>query len=399
MGDVLDLSESLWNGSISTETHNPVMNYVGTEVLSDDLAFACAFGNVSAFRTDEGLLVVDTGGSLVGGVIVQSLRHWSTDPVHTVVYTHGHLDHVCGVQAFEKDAKERGHSPFTVVGHNAVLARFDRYRLTGGYNSKINARQFSVTTDFWPTEYREPDRTITEDETLVIGDNHFQLRHDKGETDDHVWVWSAKDRVLCTGDLFIWASPNCGNPQKAQRYPKEWAAALKKMEMLRPELLLPGHGPPILGEKRIAQALSDTRKLLETIHDQVLSLMNEGATLNDILHSVIYPDDLLQRPYLRPVYDEPSFMVRNIWRLYGGWYDGNPARLKPPEDKVLAKTVAALAGGAQALIAAAEQHVSDGKIELACQLVEWAHQADPGPATLSASETNIQRASRGWKLV
>jgi hypothetical protein len=37
--------------------------------------------------------------------------------------------------------------------------------------------------------------------------------------------------------------------------------------------------------------------------------------------------DLLERPYLRPVYDEPEFVVRTVWRLYGGWYDGNPAHL------------------------------------------------------------------------
>ena len=34
--------------------------------------------------------------------------------------------------------------------------------------------------------------------------------------------------MLCTGDLFIWAAPNCGNPQKAQRFPWEWAVALRR---------------------------------------------------------------------------------------------------------------------------------------------------------------------------
>ena len=53
--------------------------------------------------------------------------------------------------------------------------------------------------------------------------------------------------ALCTGDFFIWATPNCGNPQKAQRYPLEWAAALRKMSRLNAELLLPGHGPPMYG--------------------------------------------------------------------------------------------------------------------------------------------------------
>ena len=44
------------------------------------------------------------------------------------------------------------------------------------------------------------------------------------------------------------------------------------------------------------------------------------------------PAHLLERPYLRPVYDEPEFVVRNVYRLYGGWWDGNPANLKPARD-------------------------------------------------------------------
>jgi hypothetical protein len=39
--------------------------------------------------------------------------------------------------------------------------------------------------------------------------------------------------------------PNCGNPQKAQRYPFEWIQALRKMASFHADMLLPGHGPPI----------------------------------------------------------------------------------------------------------------------------------------------------------
>ncbi len=57
----------------------------------------------------------------------------------------------------------------------------------------------------------------------------------------------------------------------------------------------------------------------------------------------------MDRPYLRPVYDEPEFIVHTVWRLYGGWWDGNPASLKPASERALAAELAALAGGAQAL--------------------------------------------------
>ena len=51
-------------------------------------------------------------------------------------------------------------------------------------------------------------------------------------------------RAICAGDLLIWVFPNAGNPQKVQRYPHEWALALRTMAALRPELVLPAHGEP-----------------------------------------------------------------------------------------------------------------------------------------------------------
>ena len=72
--------------------------------------------------------------------------------------------------------------------------------------------------------------------------------------------------------------------------------------------------------------------------------MNAGARLDEIIHTVRPPADLAAKPYLQPVYDEPEFIVRNVWRLYGG----NPAHLKPAPDAVLATALAELAGGAGA---------------------------------------------------
>ncbi len=142
-------------------------------------------------------------------------------------------------------------------------------------------------------------------------------------------TWVADKRVLCCGDLFIWASPNAGNPQKVQRYPKEWAAALRRMIALEAEYLLPGHGLPIIGADRVTQALTDTADLLDSLVDQTLAIMNDGGRLDDAIFGVVPPAQLMDRPYLKPVYDEPEFIVRNVWRLYGGWWDGNPASLSP----------------------------------------------------------------------
>jgi alkyl sulfatase BDS1-like metallo-beta-lactamase superfamily hydrolase len=218
----------------------------------------------------------------------------------------------------------------------------------------------------------------------------YQLHHAKGETDDHTWTWIPSRKVLCCGDLFIWASPNCGNPQKVQRYVREWADALREMVTLGAEILLPGHGFPIVGADRIVEALTDTADLLESLHTQTVSMMNDGARLNDIVHTVKAPPHLLEKPYLRPVYDDPEFIVHNIWRLYGGWYDGNPSMLKPAREAALAEELAALAGGADKLAArASELAASDDGLRLAGHLAELASLAAPDDPSVHAIRADV----------
>ncbi|HUS63866.1 MAG TPA: alkyl sulfatase dimerization domain-containing protein, partial [Kofleriaceae bacterium] len=182
------------------------------------------------------------------------------------------------------------------------------------------------------------------------------------------------------------------NPQKVQRYPREWAQALRQMAALRPALLLPGHGPPITGEERVQAALTETAELLESLCEQVLELMNAGARLDEVMTTVRAPAHLLERPYLRPIYDDPSFIVRNLWRLYGGWWDGNPASLKPAPDAKVAAELAALSGGAGKLAARGEALAVAGDLPLACHLVELAAQAAPGDAEIRAIRARVYTA-------
>ena len=71
-----------------------------------------------------------------------------------------------------------------------------------------------------------------------------------------------------------------------QRYPLEWAQALRTMAALRPEFLLPAHGLPIEGEQRIARVLDDIATVLERLVHQSLELMNQGVRLDRLIHEV-----------------------------------------------------------------------------------------------------------------
>jgi alkyl sulfatase BDS1-like metallo-beta-lactamase superfamily hydrolase len=117
--------------------------------------------------------------------------------------------------------------------------------------------------------------------------------------------------------------------------------------------------------------------------------------LDEVIHTVTPPADLMERPYLQPVYDDPEFIVRNTWRLYGGWYDGNPSHLKPAPESALAAEVASLVGGASVLAdrALAVADGGAGDLRLAGELAELAALAawsDPGVQRVRAEVNRLR---------
>ena len=412
MADLLALSARFIDGGIYEGP--AAVNRVTTELseVADDVAVVEAFSHVVAFATAEGLVVFDTSLEVFAGAITAGLRKWRSDPFHTIAYTHGHVDHVGGAAAFVEDAERRGDRPPRIVGHEALPARFARYRQTNGYNAVVNARQFGGgrpvpgigamaeggSQRFGPARWIEPDTTFRDRLRLRVADLDFELHHAKGETDDHLWAWVPRRQAICAGDFVTWVFPNAGNPQKVQRYPLEWAAALREMAAKDAELLLPAHGLPVGGRERVRALLLDLASALESLVEQCLALMNQGRRLDALLHEVRLPDALLAKPYLRPVYDEPEFVVRNVWRLYGGWYDGNPAHLKPASERALAVEVAKLAGGAPALVQRARELATAGELRLACELVEWAALAAEDDAGVHGARAEIYTERRRQEL-
>jgi alkyl sulfatase BDS1-like metallo-beta-lactamase superfamily hydrolase len=398
MGAIRELAERSWSGGVE-----PSLFWKPTG-LSEEIApgvfFLHAFANVTVVRTGSGLVLVDTANYVARAKTFAAVRAIDLAPLHAAIYTHGHADHAFGLPPFLAEVAQKGWPRPRIVGHRSVAARFDRYRATAAYNSLINARQFSIAAS-WPTEYDYPDTTYDQALALRTDGVVLELRHARGETDDHTWVWWPEQRILWTGDLFIWVAPNAGNPQKVQRYAADWAAALREMASRGAELLIPGHGAPIFGAERVRQALTDTAEWLESLVSQTLALMNAGATLERVLCEVRPPAHLATRRYLQPVYDEPDYVVRNIWRLYGGWYDGAPARLKPAPDAEIGREVIALAGGVDALIARARALAADGRLELASHLIDWAIAAEPDHRDAHGARAEIyeQRAQEARALM
>jgi glyoxylase-like metal-dependent hydrolase (beta-lactamase superfamily II) len=149
MGIVREMSERLWSGETSTEDRHPFTPLLVTEPLAEGAVFVSSFANVAAVSTGDGLVVVDVGGPHAGPMVLGALRTFSDDPLHAAIYTHGHLDHVAGMDTFDDEAAKRGRPRPRVIAHAAVPARFERYQLTRGWNACINTRQFGLPVK-WP---------------------------------------------------------------------------------------------------------------------------------------------------------------------------------------------------------------------------------------------------------
>jgi glyoxylase-like metal-dependent hydrolase (beta-lactamase superfamily II) len=355
--------------------------------------FASQFSGCVAFETDDGLVLVDTGTKQFAPMLAAMLRQKTQAPVHTAIYTHGHVDHAYGLPAFLIP----GQKPPRVIAHSAMPARFARYAATAGHNAALNARQFGGTVEAQSSDaYKAfgqppipPDTLYDESLKITVGSVAFELHHCKGETDDHTWVWCPSRRVVCPGDLFIWAVPNDGNPQKVQRFAWERAKGLRAMAALSPNALCPGHGGAVVGDaKKITQMLTETADFLDAVVARTMAAMEKGSPPHvDIVTGIDLPKS--DSPWLQPVYDDTEFLVRNVIRFYGGWWSGRPSELKPAPRAKLASEIAALAGGAKVLAERAEKLAAAGDFRLASHLADYALEAAPGDADVQKTVAAI----------
>jgi alkyl sulfatase BDS1-like metallo-beta-lactamase superfamily hydrolase len=355
--------------------------------FADRCLLIVGHGNVAFAYNDDGVLMVDTGTPvLFGDHAVRELRKHTDAPIHTVFYTHGHIDHAFNVPPVLADAQKHGYPPPRILAHENVPRRFQRYDRLRGQTSNVNRINFDVPGDVElpivpPFFY--PDAVFSEAMRFTLGDMTVEVRFAPSETDDHAYAWVPERRVVFAGDLLLSCFPNIGNPLKVQRFTEGWALALEEMAALRPIAAAPGHGPVILGEDAVQEVLLETARALHYLHDEVVRRLNEGQPYAQILAEVDLPDDLKQKPFLAPIYGAPVNVVHAVIRQYGGWWDYKPSHLHPAPDSEVAAAVLALIGDGKAVVARARHLAEEGQSQLALHLLDL---------VLDASAADVARA-------
>jgi len=349
--------------------------------IAPDLWMMGGFGNVGVAITDEGIVIMDCSMINHGLEIVKRIRAKTDKPFHTIIYTHGHLDHVGGVGAFIKDAEDRGDPRPKIIAHELLVDRFKRYQELGKHQFYMNHVQYGGAIDqggrfqipdrpFLHPSIPFPDTVFSRSMKFKLGDLSFELHYSKGETDDNVWIYIPERKTVIAGDAAKAGMPNIGNPFKAIiRYEVEWAEAMEAIAGLNPEHMIPGHGPLLNSEQTQAVCLGQAR-FLRYVHDEVIKLMNQGCWLEEVLERVKVPEEWLEEPYLAQVYGCVEFVVRGVYCRYAGWYSGNPSELFPAKRSEIAAEVVDVCG-TDALLEKIRKLHAQGNYQLGLNLMDF----------------------------
>jgi glyoxylase-like metal-dependent hydrolase (beta-lactamase superfamily II) len=290
--------------------------------------------NTYLVRTATGSVVVDPAGAArPGGFLVRRAGDW---PVEAVLTTHGHDDHRRGVGAF------RGERDLPVVAQEAVVDELAyRGRLAGFFAARDAAQAGRAAAPASGPAPLEANVLFGEEWSGTFGGVRFEMRHVGGETPDTSLLFVPSLSAAFLADDFydsfpMLAPPRGSRPRPALDYVKALDLALAR----EPELLLPGHGEPVVGKAEVRRRLTEYRAALLHVHDAVVMGMNEGKDVETLVREVVLPPGSTVGEF----YGRVSWAVRGIWAGYAGWWDGDPARLVGPASRDAEVALVRLAG-------------------------------------------------------
>jgi alkyl sulfatase BDS1-like metallo-beta-lactamase superfamily hydrolase len=344
-------------------------------------------GNSLAIETARGVIVVDAGpGGGVTRAMIARLRELTAAPVFAIAYSHGHVGYNAGAPLWIEHAASRGEARPLLIAQSGVPARYRRYLETAPLQAWLNGRQFrKAMRPAGPEAFPMPDQTF--DTRLVIdgGDRRVELLSAASETDDAIAVWLPETRFLYGGPAIIRSIPNVGTPLRTLRDPIRWANTLERLHALQPLVVLPEFGKPITAPQDVDDTFQIPIRAMRYLRDAVVARMNAGMSEAEILHDMEYPEALFGHKYMRPIYGDPPYIVREIWRTENGWWDRNPSHLHPAQPAKAAAAVLAALADPGAVLTEARRLQAAGEYQLALHVIDLLALAGPVCETTRAA--------------
>ena len=363
--------------------------------MSDDVS------NSYAVRTSAGAVVINTGTDKGGPVHRARYRAAGIDKVSHVVLTQHHVDHVGGLKAFAADrpvivADWRFPEGFK---YHTDLQPFYYPRWSRIWRAVLG-NNFPPATDF-PIE---PDVLVQWRHSMQVGERRFELFSvPGGETLDALCVWLPEEKIVFTGNLFgpaFMTVPNVNTLRiDKPRSVIEYIRNADQVLQLGAEMLVTGHGQPIVGAAQVASDVRRLRDAVQFIHDETVRGMNAGEALDSMMRRMALPPEL----QLHEWYGTVPWLVKSIWTEYCGWWDQDfTSKLYPEPITARYAEIVALAGADRVLDKAADHFAADRTVA-GLQLVEVVLVADPANRRglqlhLAALKTLLEKAGEKRNL-
>jgi glyoxylase-like metal-dependent hydrolase (beta-lactamase superfamily II) len=215
--------------------------------------------NAGFITGDSETLIVDTGGNALAGQTVHGYATAARPGNRLrVLNSEKHFDHIGGNAFFRAQGVEIwGHAALarTPAEFQAEIAEFNDAIPNPQRRAAGEASAF-----FHGTALTNPDRKIEGDTRFDLGNCTVEILLTPGHTPTNVSAWVADQGVVYTGDCLIAEYiPNldAGGPADWQT----WLASIDRLEALRPETVVMGHGPVARGGE-VAKVIARVRQFL-----------------------------------------------------------------------------------------------------------------------------------------
>lgn len=368
--------------------------------ITDFVFMARDISNAYLVTTGDGDVMVNTGFPDNAARNRALLDPKRTGPMRAIVLTQSHADHFGGLDAFREDGTE------VIVGPGFEANLADMLHLQPHFAPRSGKLWGSTMRRAAPAPLPQvvPDVVVADAHAFTVGGRRFELiATPDGETTDSLSVWLPDDGIVFTGNLFgpVWLSMPflCTLRGDKPRSVRRYLSSLERVRALDAEILVTGHGEPIVGADRIRADLDRMHAAVSHVRDETLRGMNAGKDVHALMREIRLPEDLAIGEY----HGKVAWAVRTIWEEYSGWfhYDSTTSLYGVPRSSIDADLVA-LAGGADAVAARAAARLADGAPLEAIHLIDVALGAEPAnAAALAVKEDALTRlldASGGTNL-
>jgi alkyl sulfatase BDS1-like metallo-beta-lactamase superfamily hydrolase len=321
--------------------------------------------------------------------------------IHTIIYTHSHVDHYGGVLGVLEDSASHTEASVEIVAPDGFMDAAVSENVTAGGAMSQRARSMYGAL-LWHPALSIPEGRGQVNNGLAIGSGNGTsglmppttiIASDGSKTFDgtavdfllaphteapaEMTMLFSDYRSLCLAEICNQTQHNILTPRGAEvRDTIAWSGALGKMKTrwIDAGLVDSAWGPhtwPRWGKADIAEYVGKQSRLYRYIHDQTVYLMNKGYDMEEIAEVFKLPEDLAKEWFNRGYYGDLRFNVKAVYQKYLGWFDGNAATLwKLPEKEAAALWAKYLPRSGGDLVQAARSAYSDGQYRWVAEVLE-----------------------------